>query len=68
VIGLPEKSLIKNQWVYVVENDRIQQRMVQIMGSEKGMVLVKGDLAAGERIVISDPRVLQPDMQVNVLP
>lgn len=68
VIALPEKSLIKNQWVYVVENDRIQQRMVQIMGSEKGMVLVRGDLAVGERIVISDPRVLQPDMQVNVLP
>jgi RND family efflux transporter MFP subunit len=68
IIALPAKSLIKNQWVYIVENDRIQQRTVKVMGSEKGMILVRGDLADGERVVISDPRVLQPDMQVKVLP
>jgi RND family efflux transporter MFP subunit len=70
VISLPEKSVIKNQWVYVVDNNRIQQRAIQIVGSDgssnEGHILVRGDLVVGDQVVISDPRVLRPDMQVSV--
>jgi RND family efflux transporter MFP subunit len=68
VIALPEKSVIKNQWVYVVEDNRIQKRAIHIIGSDGAKILVRGDVARGDNIVVSDPRVLKPDMGVNVLP
>jgi hypothetical protein len=66
VITLPEKAVIKNQWVYVVENDLIQQRAIQVVGTEQGMILVRGDVSDGDRVVVSDPRVLQSGMKVIV--
>ena len=66
VITLPEKAVIKNQWVYVVENDLIQQRAIQVVGTEQGMILVRGDVSDGDRVVVSDPRVLQSGMEVII--
>jgi RND family efflux transporter MFP subunit len=66
VIALPEKAVIKNQWLYVVENDLIQRRVIQVVGTEKGMILVRGNVAEGDSVVVSDPRVLQSGMKVIV--
>jgi len=72
LIILPEKSVIKNQWVYVIHNNGdnrvVQQRSIQIIANEDDSVWVRGDLAVGDQVVVSDPRVLEPKMQVNVLP
>jgi RND family efflux transporter MFP subunit len=67
VISIPEKSLVDQQWVYIVENEIIQQRRVHRVRTEGINVWVQGEFLAGDRLVISDPRVLEPDMQVTVV-
>lgn len=66
MIAVPEKSLVKNQWVYIVDDEnRIQQREVTVLNSEGDTLWVRGNLSAGEHLVVSDPRVLQVEMLVT---
>jgi RND family efflux transporter MFP subunit len=67
LISIPVKSLVDQQWVYLVANERIQQRSVQRVRTDGTNVWVQGDLSAGDQLVISDPRVLKPGMQVTVV-
>jgi RND family efflux transporter MFP subunit len=67
VMSIPEKSLVDKQWVYIVKNERIQRRSVQRVRTDGIHVWVQGELSAGDQLVISDPRVLEPGMQVTVV-
>lgn len=66
VVRLPEKALIKEQFVYVVHQEKLQQRKITLVDKRQGQVWVQGDLAAGDAIVVSDPNVLQADMTVAI--
>ncbi|MFT7386856.1 MAG: RND family efflux transporter MFP subunit [Candidatus Endobugula sp.] len=67
VMSIPEKSLVDKQWVYIVKNERIQRRSVKRVRTDGIHVWVQGELSAGDQLVISDPRVLEPGMQVTVV-
>lgn len=66
VIPVPVKALVKNQFVYVVdEANQLQQRAVNILGQDGNTVWVRGELQSGEHMVVSDPNVLQKNMIVT---
>lgn len=67
VVILPEKALIDQQWVYVVNDDlRIEKRSVQRIRADGADVWVRGNISADDPVVVSDPRVLSEGMQVTV--
>lgn len=66
VIGVPEKALVDRQWVYVVNNGVVEKRVIERIRNEAGQVLIRGELAAGDQIIVSDPRVLAEGMPVTV--
>jgi RND family efflux transporter MFP subunit len=66
VIKVPEKAIIDNQWVYVVDDsNQLQQRKVTVLGKKDQLVLLQGDVKTGEALVISDAKVLQNGMKVT---
>ncbi|MGS2718568.1 efflux RND transporter periplasmic adaptor subunit [Eionea flava] len=67
VAVLPEKALIDQQWVYVVNDDsRIEKRSVQRIRADGADIWVRGNISTGDQVVVSDPRVLSESMQVTV--
>lgn len=66
VIKIPEKAIVNNQWVYVVdENNQLQQRKVTVLGKQGQLVLLQGDIQRGEALVVGDTKVLQNAMTVT---
>lgn len=66
VVQVPEKSLYKNRFVYIVDhNNRTQQREVTVLAKEDSVVWVQGEFKESEQLIISDPKVLQPNIVVT---
>ncbi len=65
VISVPEKSIIANQFIYIVDNKALQKRGITIVGKGNGKVWVQGDFKKGEQVVVSDVRVLQEGLNVS---
>jgi len=66
VIRVPEKALFNKQQVFIVdENDQLQARKVTIVDKESTFFLVQGDLNEGDRLVVTDPKVLRAEMIVS---
>ena len=66
VIRLPEKSMVQQRYVYLVENNTIKQREVTVIDKHEGQVWIQGDIHADDAIVVSDPSVLKPGMTVTI--
>lgn len=67
VLQLPEKSVIDNQFVFTVDDDdTLQRRNVSVVSKANGVAWVRSDILADERIVVSDPNVLQNQTVVTV--
>jgi len=53
VVRLPETALYGADTVYVVKAGRLASRKVELLGHDGGDIFVAGELAAGERVVIT---------------
>ena len=53
VFVLPRKALRDNDTVYVIANDKLAIRKVRILRREEGTALVRGDLHAGDMVIVS---------------
>ena len=51
VARLPESALHEDERVYVIIDDRLQQRLVELVARVGNDVLVQGELAHGEIVV-----------------
>ena len=65
VARLPESAL-HGETVYVVASDRLEARRVTVAAHEGAAVIVNGDLAAGERVVITRFPEIAPGLKVEV--
>lgn len=66
VIRLPQKALVNDKQVYVVGDDnRLSLRSVRIIDKRDNMAIVESSIGLGEKIVVSDPRVLKDGLQVS---
>jgi RND family efflux transporter MFP subunit len=66
VIRLPKKALIDSQIFIVDEDDTLRLREITIVDQKGDFVWLQSSLEQGDRIVVSDPRVLRSDMKVRV--
>lgn len=51
VVRLPEAAVHDARRAYVLENGRLAERAVTILGRERGELIVAGDIADGDRVV-----------------
>ncbi|MGH1487129.1 MAG: efflux RND transporter periplasmic adaptor subunit [Cellvibrionaceae bacterium] len=65
-IRLPKKSLVDSQVYVVDQDDTLALKTVSIIDRDDDVVWAQSSINAGERIVISDPRVLREGMKVKV--
>lgn len=50
VAAVPAASVYGGETVYAIVDDRLEARTVEVVGSDGGRLLVRGDLKSGERI------------------
>ncbi len=67
VVALPRSALYEGERVYVVENGRLQPRQVEPVGRDGERVLVRGALAAGDRVVVSRLVEIGPGLRVRIV-
>ncbi len=66
VIRLPQKALVNDKQVYVVSADNtLLLKDIRIIDRRDNMAIVESSISLGEKIVVSDPRVLKEGLQVN---
>lgn len=53
VVRLPQTSLYNGDTVYVVEDGRLASRKVNLIGATGTDILVRGDIKAGERVMVT---------------
>lgn len=51
VARLPQTSLYRGDRVYVIEKDRLSERIVDVIGTAGEDILVRGKIAAGDRVI-----------------
>lgn len=66
VVRLPERALHDGPAVYVVAEGRLQRRDVEVVARAGGDVLVRGDLADGERVVLTRFPEIAEGLKVSV--
>jgi RND family efflux transporter MFP subunit len=66
VVTAPEKSIVNEQYVYVVdEQQRVQKRDISVLGKQQNVAWIRGEFNENETLVVSDPKVLQANMLVT---
>jgi RND family efflux transporter MFP subunit len=66
VVQVPEKAMYQNRFVYLVdENNLTHQREVTVLAKEGSVVWVQGEFTDNEKLIVSDPKVLQPNIVVT---
>lgn len=66
VISLPKKALLDDQVFVVVSDNSLELRPVTLIESHDDRVWVKASIEQGEKIVVSDPRVLREGSSVEL--
>jgi len=65
VVGIPKKAVLGNNTIFVVDdNHLLQRRSVAIVDKDDHHLWLTGDIQAGEKIVVSDARVLTDGLRV----
>ena len=67
VVVLPESSIFDQDKIFVVKDQRADQRMVTILTKTKGKVYVRGDISANEEVIITRIPGLSQGTLVEVL-
>jgi RND family efflux transporter MFP subunit len=68
-VVIPEESVVlrpAGQVVYVVQGDKVEQRMVEVGVQQGGMVEILGGLLLGETVVVDGAGFLTDQALVNV--
>ena len=66
VMRVPEIAIFNNTFVYIVDsNDHLQQREINVVAKEGNDLWVEGELTQNEFLVVSDPKILQENLQVT---
>ena len=66
VIRLPAAALHDGAKVYAVVGERLEARAVEFVARDRGTVLIRGDLEAGDRIVTTRFPEIGPGLKVRV--
>jgi multidrug efflux pump subunit AcrA (membrane-fusion protein) len=66
VARLPGSAVHAGRRVYVVRDGRLEERFVEVAARTGADVLVRGDIAGGERIVITRFAEIGPGLKVEV--
>ena len=66
IVTLPTRALFKRNRIYTLDaGDRVQLKTVDVLHRGRQQVWVRGELAAGERVVIGQQSYLQPGLLVS---
>lgn len=69
VVTVPRRALFKNNQVYTLDaENRVRLKTVRVLLTDKDQAWIKGDLAAGESIVVGGQSFLVPGMTVSPQP
>ncbi len=69
IVKVPEKALLNTRSVFIVDDQGVlQQRSVAVINQTNGVVWLQGELSAGEKLVVSDPKVLNAGTVVEAKP
>ena len=69
VITVPRRALFKNNQLYTLDNvNRVQMKSVRVLDTTRDEAWIKGDIAAGEAIVISGQNFVIPGLEVAPQP
>lgn len=66
VVTLPETALYAGNTVYVIEENRLKSRIVELVGYSGGDVLVRGDLKPAEQVVTTRISEIGDGLRVEV--
>jgi membrane fusion protein (multidrug efflux system) len=67
---VPEESLVpegENQYVFVLENDRVSKREVTLGQRRPGEVEILAGVEVGERVVVEGTQKIADDVQVQTV-
>lgn len=67
VVPLPREALREGPSVYVAEDGRARRRAVEVAARARGAVLVRGDLAPGDPVIVVRSGRLAPGARVRVV-
>lgn len=69
VITIPRRALFKNNQVYVLDDsNRVQLKNVRVLATTRDEAWIKGDISAGEAIVINGQNFILPGLEVSPQP
>jgi len=66
VFRLPDDALHSERYVYVVVNERLERRAVQVAGRVGNDILVRGNIANGDKVVARTFPQIGPGLKVNI--
>jgi membrane fusion protein, multidrug efflux system len=67
VVELPASALFHGDTLYAIEDGRLQPRSVELVADLGARILVRGELAAGDPIVISRLAEIAPGLKVEAI-
>lgn len=65
VISMPKKALLDDQVFVLGDENKLELRAVTLVDSDDDTVWIKSNIAQGQQIVVSDPRVLREGSRVE---
>ena len=68
-VAVPEEAVVPyagDSWVFVVDGDRVERRVVEVGQREPGSVEILSGLAAGEVIVTSGQHRLSDEAKIEI--
>lgn len=66
-ILVPLSSIFNNEFIFIVEEGRLQKQKIKIISEEFNGVLIEADILSGKDIVITRLSDMRDNMQVNIL-
>lgn len=65
-LAIPKKAIINDKVFIVDSNNQLQLRPLTPINSDNKLLWVQADIKRGEKIVVSDPRVLREGLEVTI--
>lgn len=66
VMEVPRQTVFDRNWVYVVKNDSLKKRQIEVIKSTEEHYLIRG-LEPGEKLVTEAPAAAEENMKVQIL-
>ena len=66
-ILVPLSSVFNNEFIFIINNGRLQKQKIKIISQESNGILIEDDGLSGKNIAVTRLSNMQDDMQVNIL-